>query len=286
MSAITTADEFLAQLEELPKLKAFPAAASRLLAECDDPKLTPVRIAEIVRCDPAIAGRLLQVSNSPLYGYCGKIRTIEQAVVVLGMKAIHNLTMAMAGELVFAEGQVAMDQRRALWRHSLAVATVGRLFAPYCEATPDEAFLAGVFHDVGKLVIYDLAPETYLQLDESLPAAQRIEQETQTFGIDHAELGMDCSDDWGLPNEIGEAIGSHHRVDEAEPGLPKCTAVANALAHRWQLSLMTSPREEEVDPQATLEVLEKAGLEMPAEEAVEFQQSAEQHYADIMQSLS
>ena len=143
-------------LDELPELKPFPAAAAQLMSECQDPNLSPKRVAEIVGSDPVLAAKLMKIANSPLYGYAGKIRTIEHSVVVLGMTGIRHLSLSLAGAELFAEGEaLTADQRQALWHHSLQVASAARQLAGHCECSQldaEEAFLAGIFHDIGKLV--------------------------------------------------------------------------------------------------------------------------------------
>ena len=288
MATATTPEAFLTMIEDLPELKTFPAAAARLMAEVDNPDLSPKRIAETVSCDPAIAGHMLQIANSPLYGYSGQIRTIEHAVVVLGMRSLQNLILTMAGSSVFSQGETALAQRQALWLHSLSVATTGRVLADYClNLAADEAFLAGIFHDVGKLVIFDLAAETYLNISPELDAAGRVDWERQHLGIDHAALGMECADNWGLPSDIADAIGQHHAGAPDMAPLSRCTYIADLLAHRWDLTSTTEavpPTEDEAA--ALAEELRRVGTSVTGAELLEVRDLALADYQELLQAFS
>ncbi len=247
--------EFLKRLEDLPELKPFPAAAAKLCSACKDPDASPKQIVEIITCDPGLAAKLLQVSNSSMYGFSGRIRTIDHAVVLLGSKKVRDLALSMAGAEVFSQGDEAKDERNTLWKHSLAVATISRLIAPHVNnVVPEEAFLAGIFHDVGKLVFYDLIPAEYSEMHGRIDPSHRVEAENESFGIDHAELGLECADDWGLPQEIGNAIGSHHNRADTDTNITRVVQLANPLAHLWDLQ---QPECEEVSEEESNEVSEQ-----------------------------
>lgn len=289
MATATTPKAFLAMLDELPELKTFPAAASRLMAEFNNPNLTPKRIAEMVSCDPAMAGHLMHVANSPLYGYCGQIRTIEHAVVVLGMRSIHQMILTMAGSAVFSDGKTAMRERKTLWKHSLAVATTARVIADYWDVAPGEAFLAGVFHDVGKLVIFDLASDAYVELNSRpLDSNERLEWEQSHLGIDHAALGMDCADSWGLPGDIAEAIGQHHHAERDMAPLCGCTYAANLLTDQWDIlgdaQESEPPAEEEYE--ALAEQLRDVGGEIKAHDLPDLRERAASELQELLKAFA
>lgn len=226
------------QLEELPVLRPFPTVATRLMAACQDPDSSSKSIADIIQCDAGLALRLLRLANSPMYGFANKIRSVDHAVVVLGFRCVRDLGLSMAGADMFVQGDDAAEQRMALWQHSLGCATVARLLAErVSNVSPNEAFLGGIFHDVGKLIFYDLVPDDYIRLTAGSPSPSLVEQERQTFDVTHEQVGMRCSEDWRLPQTITHAIGYHH-APESAPGdrlFVSLIHVADLLAKAWKV---------------------------------------------------
>ena len=100
---------------------------------------------------------------------------------------------------------------------------------------PEEAFIAGMVHDVGKLVFFDLAADQYVYDPNNLESSPTIAEEAETFGIDHGKVGNRCGVEWGLPEEINEAITFHHSPDSSEwaPELVAVVYAANRLAKAW-----------------------------------------------------
>ncbi|MFT5524711.1 MAG: HD-like signal output (HDOD) protein [Pirellulaceae bacterium] len=225
-------------LDDLPELRPFPTAASRLLSACDDPGTDSKILAEIIQRDPGFAAKILQVANSSLYGCSGKIRTIDQAVVMLGFRSVKDIAISMAGAAVFANGNTASVEREQLWHHSLGCATVARKLATCIPGIlPDEAFLAGIFHDVGKLIFFDLVSNEYAPLVAQHSRGDLLDAEFNTFGITHEELGIECGEDWGLSQAVNCSIGFHHSIDDAPDfgDLVALTSLADAQARRWGL---------------------------------------------------
>ena len=258
-----SAETFLERLEELPEIKPFPTAATQLMSACQNPDSTSKDIAAIIQCDPGLAMRLLRVANSSMYGFSREIRTIDHAIVVLGFRTVRDLSVSMAGAEVFSQGDSAQAERAALWRHSLACATVARMLAQHVEElNPEEAFLAGIFHDVGKLIFFDLATDDYIALIERTDPRNLIAEEESVFRTTHQEVGQNCADEWGLPEEINSAIGYHHNPEDAPADFELVALIqaANLLANAWQIGVDGEPSIDEA------EVLER--IELPIDAAV------------------
>ena len=235
----------LDRLNEVSDLRPFPAAATRLVSACQSAETSSKHLAEIIQCDAALATRLLRLANSSMYGCSSQIRTIDHAVVVLGYRAVRNLALSVAGATVFAHGTEAQNEQERLWEHSLGCAAVARLLARHVPGMlPDEAFLAGIFHDVGKLVFYDLACDEYTALTEqmayepnSAAVVTEVAHEMQAFGATHTQLGQSCGENWGLTDEINHAIGFHHDPEDTPEyfELVALTHAADCLSKAWQI---------------------------------------------------
>lgn len=241
--------DFIERLEALPELKTFPAVASRLLSACDDENVNARDLVEIIRCDPNLSLQLLRVANSAAYGFGGQIKSLEHAAVVLGFRSVKNLAVSVAAASVFADGDSASRERQILWQHSLAAAVIARRLAELVPSVdPEEAFIAGMVHDVGKLVFFDLAPDDYAYDPNSLESTPTVDEEVETFGIDHGRVGNRCGVEWGLPEEINEAITYHHSPHSSEwaPELVAVVYAANRLAKAWGIGSQAKDVNEEV----------------------------------------
>lgn len=223
-------------LDELVQLRPLPAIALQIMKACREETVKVVDLVRLVECDAAISSRILSVVNSSLYGYSRDVNSIKQAVVVLGFKSLSQLAVSIAAEKAFSEGESAVEARLRLYEHSLGCAAVARLLSTtgHIEVDSGAAFLAGMLHDVGKLVFFDVAPNHYSQMYADRPQGSSFHLEQELFGIDHLAIGTEFGNVWGLPDEINSAIGNHHNVvtDGCEPIL-QVTSLANGLTKSW-----------------------------------------------------
>lgn len=274
MTQATISEPVLELVKRLPELRPFPQVAARLLAACQQADTTAGDLAEIIQCDPAVSSRLLNVANSPMYGFSGDIRTVDHAVVILGFRAVRDLGVSMAAADVFAQGDTAVQCRSELWQHSLGCAAVAKLLASHVGGVqPEEAFLAGIVHDVGKLLLFDAYADEYAAATCDLNSATIIDVEKQLYGVSHTEVGFQCALTWGLPLGINQAISFHHSPQSAEasPELVAVVGAANALSRQWQIGFDHAVAEEPIEslsdawPELTDEALEQIRGNAPAE---------------------
>jgi putative nucleotidyltransferase with HDIG domain len=252
------------ELDELMQLRPFPAAASRLIASCEKESTTVREIAEIIKCDPGMSLRVLQIANSPMYGFSGQIRSVDHATVILGLRALRDLAISTAVGEVFEQGTPATSEaRRNLWHHSLACGVIARTLGQvYGNVNPDEAFLAGVVHDVGKLFFFDQQPSVYADLVAGSRKHNILEAEETLFGITHMSIGQKCAQNWGLPDEVNDVITFHHDPQSADFGGELVDTVAAAN----HLSRILVSADSETDNTEALKILKQAGLDLSAEE--------------------
>jgi HD-like signal output (HDOD) protein len=232
-------------LNENPEVRPFPAAVTQLLAACQDPNSNAMTFERIVECDAGLAARLMRMANSPIYGLGTKIHSVSHATTVLGVRQLKNLALSVAGANMFSSGKTAARQREELWRHSLGCATIARLLAKTTKSVaPDDAFLAGIFHDVGKLLLFDVAPAEYIDLIENCEPQQLSLEEQRLFGVNHEQIGLRSAISWGLSEDLQIAIGFHHHPDEAtaHKEFAMIVYVANNLAKSWGIGT-DEPRE-------------------------------------------
>lgn len=281
MPAKTGCSSLLDQLDDLIQLRPFPETAQRLMQACDKPDVTAGQISEIIRHDPTLAVSLLQIANSSLYGFSGEILSVEHASVVLGLRALKNLALSVTMGDVFGNGGAMTEQaRQRLWNHAIACGSIARtLSASTGMAVADEAFFAGVVHDIGKLLLVDHQPEDYIPVLNSAATCSTIGWEQEQFGLPHTSVGSRCSQSWGLPDEITDVILFHHTPQDADFGgdLIDVVSAANQLAKIWD------PGESSPATVDSTSILIAAGIDLSPDDTTQLQHQAVEELSAVRQ---
>jgi len=245
VSTTHTAKESLRRASQIIKgvkdLPSLPAVTLRVLAMLRHPDTSAARIGRVITTDAGLTTRLLRLANSAYYGYARRISTVTEAAVLLGFDTLRSavLTASAKGTLAKAlPGYGVLEN--GLWRHSLWTATAARLLeAKVRPALAEQAFVAGLLHDVGKIVIA-AHHEAHLA-SISAAAAEHgkalVEAETEVLGCSHAQIGGVLVAEWRLPETLAEAICFHHHPREAdtEAALAATVQIADGLA--WSLGV-------------------------------------------------
>ena len=218
MSSAVLADPQARVLEAVKKVSSIatlPEVTAKIISTVEDPKSTASQLHKIVSHDPALVTRIMKVVNSAFYGLPGQVGSIERAIVLLGLNAIKNIAVAASlGQLFkgakLCEGFTAKD----LWTHCIAVGVTARDLARQMKLPiADEAFLAGMIHDVGILISLQSFPEQLRKTCEVVKATERnfIEVEREFLnGMDHQALGACLAEQWRFPKNCQLVAGYHH----------------------------------------------------------------------------
>lgn len=224
--------------QSLIDLKPMPVVAMKVSQACRDQKVDIRALTKLVETDAAFSTKILSVSNSAIYAHTREIVSINQALVVLGRRNVVQLALSIAARQVFDSSSEAAEAQGDIYLHSLGCAATAGAIIRHSGASidPGAAFLAGVLHDVGKLVLLELAPKTYISrvVDaEFLVPTTTVEQEI--FGVDHTTLGSLFGDYWQLSDEIKHAIAQHHATSPAGERAPltEIIRLANQLTKLW-----------------------------------------------------
>lgn len=231
--------------EVIGRLPSLPQPTLRALQLLDDPNYTASKLTKIIGVDQSLSGRLLQWANSPYFGLRYKVATLERAIMVLGTRHIRELLMAVSvNEMLNRKMPGYGLERGDLWRHSIAVAAGARWLAQEAKyPQPEQAFIAGLLHDIGKLVLDELLysnevwQEEWRQLREE--GASFTDLERWFCGYDHAQLGQRVALQWNLPQPLVEAIAYHHdpTLATVDPILTHWTHLADSAALMLGISL-------------------------------------------------
>jgi putative nucleotidyltransferase with HDIG domain len=213
----------LVRIVEQARLPMLSQTATRLmeLVHSDDYSLQDV--TRIVERDPALIANLLKVVNAPSFGLGHKVDSVARAVNFLGDKMVVGMALATCSPRVFDhELSGYAGQRGALWRHSLRTAIAARELGRKAKVaiSPEQAFTAGILHDIGKAVLSEhllgRVPEILAAVDkESVEGYRQAEREV--LGFDHSQVGGAVADHWNLPGPVREAVLHHHEPRNASP---------------------------------------------------------------------
>jgi putative nucleotidyltransferase with HDIG domain len=241
-------DQTHAILQKVKELAVLPQVVYQVMELTNNPNATARDLERVISIDQGMSARVLNTVNSAYYGLPRKIASIKDAVVLLGFKTIRNLAMTASVFDLFVGKTDRQNLRRGKWwRHAIDTALCCRLIASQLpNLSPDEAYTAGLLHDIGKPLLDRYGDAPYEQVEELMAQGMpEIEAEREVYGCDHAELGREMSLHWGFPEKLAEAIGAHHAQCATaliEPQLTALTALGNSIAHWLRL-----PEHEEDD---------------------------------------
>lgn len=216
-------------VSEVETLGSFPAVYQQLDDALNDPNSSIGRFSEIIEHDVDLTARLLRLANSSFYAFPGAIETVGQAITLIGLQQMQDLVTARCAIDFFKGISSGFVDMESFWRHSLTCGTVARVMAVYRrDPNPERMFVAGLLHDVGRLVIYlkaaDLVPEIFCRYRAG--GKLLVECERAVLGTDHAEVGAALIEHWKLSPTLAEAVRHHHRPNAAT-GHPVETAAVH-----------------------------------------------------------
>lgn len=233
MNATTTmtTEEILGAIEAFPSL---PHAVVEIIRSIDDDSVSPMQLARMIEGDLGMLTGVLKLANSSRYAVRGGVASVQQAVPVLGFNAIRNLACLEGVASHFRKNSSADFNFENFMRHSIGVACCAKFIARSIRQNPDIAFVSGLLHDVGQVVVAVTLPDEL----RAVLGYKRIHDchvsvaERAVLGMDHAEVGAHLASRWNFPSVISETIGGHHRVfEEVSSRMADVVHVAEVLSH-------------------------------------------------------
>lgn len=206
----------------LKNLPPFPPVAAKVMALLQEESVSFRVVADTLNTDVALSTEVLRLANSSLLGPRYEVRNIPHAVSVLGMRRLTGLVLTLGmSKFLKRSGFKAILQR--CWRHNLACALAAKEFAQAFGSDEDDAYNAGLFHDVGRLAFLVLEPELYTGPANTEDDLQELER--GRFGVDHCEAGAWLLEQWKLPQTFVD-VARYHHAPRAEGG--ELTMLVNA----------------------------------------------------------
>lgn len=208
-----------AAIQEISHIATLPEITLKIIKLVEDPDSTAQDLNKIITNDPALGARILKVVNSAFYGLPGQIGSINRAIVLLGLNAVKNIAIAASLAKLFRGGQICPQfNAKDLWTHSIAVGTGTRLLAEKISlGLPDEAFLAGLIHDLGIMVEIQARRAKFIEAIEKMdttPGMTLRNAELATLGATHEQFGTALCRTWKFPLSFSYVTGFHHRPME------------------------------------------------------------------------
>lgn len=218
------------------QLLSLPEVCLRIQQLADDPYADISEFAQLVAQDPALTTRLLKLVNSAYFGCSGRVDTISRAVNLVGIAELRNITLAMAALEVFGGFEHEHFDLLGYWRHSVYTALTARCLARRAGVLHAERlFTAGLLHDIGRLLIFNLLPESAARIRQRTDQGMdTCEAERAELGFDHAEAGSALLELWRLPKELCVTVALHHAPETAPAARLETAAVhiANQIARQ------------------------------------------------------
>ena len=228
-------------------LPAMPQVAAKVLELSSDPDTSAHKLQQVIADDQAMTARILKIANSAMYSCSRRIKTLTEAIVMLGFNSIRSLVVTSAARNLYNtnSNQTGLKER-LLWEHSIGTAFASRILAE--EVAPkytEEAFLAGLLHDIGKLVLNQKAPREFDEIVQVVYNENKSFHDTErrVLGFDHAQVGALLVNKWKLATVLEEVILQHHCPGEQDPATPvhDLLTLANELCHKMGIGFVDDP---------------------------------------------
>jgi len=229
-------------IREISHIATLPEITLKIIDLVENPDSTAQDLHEVISGDPALCSRILKVVNSSFYGLPGQIGSINRAIMMLGLNAVKNIAIAASLAKLFRGGELTPNfSARDLWQHSNAVAAAAKMIADRRGfAFADEAYLAGLMHDIGIMVEMQFDRAGLIEVIEQVgvdahgnPKGNMLEVEEHTFEANHQDFGRALCERWKFPSAFASVAGHHHAPDQAPSEheiLTRVIAVADRLA--------------------------------------------------------
>lgn len=238
MTAQKSIDKVIAKVGDLPPM---PETVAEVLRQTEDPSTALSDVSRIIERDPPLTAKLLMVSNSPYYGMRQVVGTLKLALVILGVREVRNIVLGVSMlDGLRDENTERLLKHRGFWHHSVLVGALAKKLGTHLNLhLQGEDFIAGLLHDIGKMVLWRQLKGAYEEVFESTGGASDAlcSAENEAFGFDHADAAAAISTRWNLPQTLIDALWCHHEGEDRsvekvkDPRLAALIRVANRAVH-------------------------------------------------------
>ena len=221
------------KLLEVKDLPTLPKVLDEVTKLVEKPDTTMEQVAELISTDQVLSAKVLKMVNSPIYGFSGRISSISHALMLLGFNVLRGIIVSTSVFEVMTENMVG------LWEHSLGCALAASTVAGQLDLPdPEEYSVAGLLHDIGKVVATVQLPDLKKDIDQLVKArdVRYMEAEKELMGFSHDRINSWLADHWKLPPNIKEGLGYHHKPQLARlyPDMAHAVHLADFFVHVFE----------------------------------------------------
>lgn len=244
-------DKISLLISKINSIPTLPTVACQVMEITADPNSSANDLTKVIIPDISLSTKLLKMANSAFFGATRGVTTLQHAITVLGFKEVRNLVISA----VVFESFMKIEKNEnydmgKFWKHSFICGLAAKIIATEIKKASNEFFVAGLIHDIGKLVVYITLPNEFFKLVKATRHLKlkfmAFETEKKVIGMTHDEVGMRLLKKWMFPESLMTAIGFHHRLRETDKKslLPVVTHIADIFAHLYEMQTAV----EEDDP--------------------------------------
>jgi HD-like signal output (HDOD) protein len=225
-----TIEKELGNVKDLPTL---PMVLRQVSALIENNETDMKKIADVIMTDTALTVRIIRLVNSAFYGLRNRVTSITQAVVIVGLRAVYNLMLGLTVIKLFKNGKSTHFDPHQLWRHSFGCGLLSQKIAHLVNYSfPDECFIGGLLHDMGRLVLDQFLHEKFAQACKLsvTGGSSLLKSEKAVIGFDHTEAGAWLAGRLNIPDSFIAVIRYHHAVNEVPGPLSQYGDIVRIIA--------------------------------------------------------
>lgn len=235
-------DKISILISKINSIPTLPTVACEVINITANPYSTADDLTKVIAPDISLTTKLLKMANSPFFGAIRRVTSLQHAITVLGFKEVRNLVISA----VVFESFMKIEKKEKydigkFWEHSFICGLAAKVIATELKSAANEFFVAGLIHDIGKLVVYITLPHEFFKLVETVKSLEwkfmAFESEKSIIGMTHDEVGMRLLKKWMFPESLLSAVGFHHRLQEADQKslFPVVVNIADIFAHLYEM---------------------------------------------------
>lgn len=249
-------------VQGVDRIATLPTIYANVNELVDSPTSSASDLGRVISGDQSFTARLLRLVNSAFYGFPSRIDTVSRAVTIIGFKQLKELVLATSVMRMFKNmGNGISLNMEEFWKHNIACGLASRILAINSgQENPESYFVAGLLHDIGRMVLLDQYTDAYLQVLSTVRGKHLLvfETETDILGFTHAAVAKELISLWNLPDTLKTAVGYHHNPNQAKHhgSYADIVHIADILAHACEIG----ESGEQFVPPLVPEAWERVGL--------------------------